>query len=251
MTRLRKFERELDKVENEMEARNDQLPRQTVQATDNSTPADITPQAEISRVAVRLPSFWTDQPAVWFAQAEAQFALAGISSERTKFYYVVSQLEQHCAAELVDVITCPPEKEPYTTLKAELIRHLSPSKEQRISRLLSHEEMGDRKPSQFLTSLRSLAPEVLDSLLYSIWSSRLPHNIRAILAGQPECDLDSAARRADRISEAAPQPSLAIVTTTLPTGGSTQQPAPLPPHQREEPAFTVPARSSQLQRRLP
>jgi hypothetical protein len=37
----------------------------------------------------------------------------------------------------------------------------------------------------------------------------------------------------------------------LPTGGSTQQQAPPPPQQLEEPAFTVPSRSSKLQRRSP
>jgi hypothetical protein len=40
--------------------------------------------AEISRVAVRLPPLWSERPAVWFAQAEAQFTLAGISSAQTQ-----------------------------------------------------------------------------------------------------------------------------------------------------------------------
>jgi hypothetical protein len=37
-------------------------------------------------LAVRLPPFWAERPAVWFAQAEAQFFLAGVSSEKTKFF---------------------------------------------------------------------------------------------------------------------------------------------------------------------
>jgi hypothetical protein len=51
---------------------------------------DETKHEEISRVAVRLPPFWAER----FAQAEAQFSLAGISSERTKFHYVIAQLDQ-------------------------------------------------------------------------------------------------------------------------------------------------------------
>jgi hypothetical protein len=47
-------------------------------------------QAEISRVAVRLPPFWTERPAAGFAQAEAQFHLAGISKKLTKFYHDLS-----------------------------------------------------------------------------------------------------------------------------------------------------------------
>jgi hypothetical protein len=49
--------------------------------------------AEISRVAVRLSPFWAERPAMWFAQAEAQFSLAGVNNEKTKFYYVISQLD--------------------------------------------------------------------------------------------------------------------------------------------------------------
>jgi hypothetical protein len=34
-----------------------------------------------------------EQPAMWFAQDEAQVSLAGISIERRKCYYVISQLD--------------------------------------------------------------------------------------------------------------------------------------------------------------
>jgi hypothetical protein len=51
----------------------------------NTAPALRTVQYQISRVAVRLPPFWAERPAVWFSQAEEQFTLAGISTEQTKF----------------------------------------------------------------------------------------------------------------------------------------------------------------------
>jgi hypothetical protein len=125
-------------------------------------------------VAVRLPPFWPERPALWFAQAEAQFELAGITSERTKYSYVISQLNHRYAAEVEDVITSPPERDQYTTLRAELVRRLSVSRDQRVRQLLMHEEMGDRKPSQFLPHLKSLAPDEPDDFLRSIWSNRLP-----------------------------------------------------------------------------
>jgi hypothetical protein len=183
--------------------------------------ADSSPPAEVSRVAVRLPPFWAERPAVWFAQAEAQIFLAGVNSEKTKFFYVISQLDHRYAAEVEDITTPPPERDPYTTLRTELVRRLSPSREQRIRQILTLEETGDRKPSQFLRHLRSLAPDVPEKYLYTIWSSRLPPNIQTILAGQQECSLDIAARCADRISEVAPRPALASVgpppnNTTLP-----------------------------------
>jgi hypothetical protein len=167
---------------------------------------------EVSRVAVRLPPFWAERPAVWFAQAEAQFFLAGVSSERTKFFHVISQLDHRYAAEVEDIITSPPERDPYTTLRTELVQRLSPSREQRIRQLLTFEEMGDRKPSQFLRRLRGLAPDVPEDFLCTIWSSRVPPNIQSTLAGQQECNLDAAARCADRISEVAPsRRSLALI----------------------------------------
>jgi hypothetical protein len=121
---------------------------------------------------------------MWFAQAKAQFTLAGISSERIKFCHVISQLDHRYAMEVEDIITSPPERDPYTTLRTELVRRLSPSREQRIRHLLTLEEMGDLKPSQFLRHLRSLASDVPDDFLRSIWSSRQPPNVQAILAGQ-------------------------------------------------------------------
>jgi hypothetical protein len=108
---------------------------------------DGTQPAEISRVAVRLPLFWAERPAVWLAQAEAQFSLAGISNERTKFHYVISQLEQRYAAEVEDIITSPPQHDPFSKLRTELLKRLFLSREQRAHRILTLEEMGDRKPS--------------------------------------------------------------------------------------------------------
>jgi hypothetical protein len=121
--------------------------------------------AEISRVAIRLLPFWAERPAVWFAQAEVQFSLAGISSERTKFHYVISQLDQRYAAEVEDIITSPPQQDPYSKLRTKLLKRLFLSRKKRAHRILTLEEMGDRKPSQFLRHLRSLAPDLLDYFL--------------------------------------------------------------------------------------
>jgi len=53
---------------------------------------DSSEGGHIHRPAVRLPPFWPDRPGLWFAQAEAQFVLATVTSERTNFNYVISQL---------------------------------------------------------------------------------------------------------------------------------------------------------------
>jgi hypothetical protein len=155
-------------------------------------------------VAMRFPPFWAERTAVWFAQAEAQYTLVDINSESIKFCHVISQLDHRYATAVENIITSPPERDPYTTLRTELVRRLAPSREQRIRQSLTLQEMGDRKP-------RSLDPDVPDDFLRSIWSSRLSLNIQAFLAGQHVGSLDAAARCAYRISEVAPQPALASV----------------------------------------
>ena len=147
---------------------------------------------------MRLPHLWPDRPAVWLAQAEVLFLLASITCQRTKFNYVVSQLNQQQAAEVEDFITSPPEQEPFDRLKAELLRRLSTSRERGVRQLLSH-EIGDRNPSQFLRHLNSLAPDVPDDILRTIWASRLPPHVQANLAGQTKVRLDSASHLSDRI----------------------------------------------------
>jgi hypothetical protein len=158
--------------------------------------------AEISRVALLLRPFWAERPTVWFTQAEAQFTLAGISNERTKFYHVTSQLDQQYAAEVEDIFTSPPQQDSYTKQKTELVNRLCPPRDQGARQLFTLGEMGDQKPSQFLRHLRSLAPAIPDYLLRIPWTSRLPANIQTTVADMPEVGLDAAALCADRITEA-------------------------------------------------
>lgn len=158
----------------------------------------------VSRLAVRLPPFWPHNPTLWFAQVEASFLCAGISADSTKFALVVSQLDHQYAGEVQDIITSPPAANCYDRLKTELIRRVSTSQEERIRQVLTQEEIGDRKPSQFLRHLRSKvdAGTVPDNLLRTIWSNRLPPSVKAIIASQTDMPLDAVAELADKIQEA-------------------------------------------------
>ncbi|XP_037963794.2 uncharacterized protein LOC119691167 [Plutella xylostella] len=176
-------------------------------------------QPEILRVGVKIPPFWSEEPALWFAQVESQFVLSRITTDDTKFCYLVAQLDHQYAAEVKDVITNPPEKDKYLKLKTELIKRLSASKEKRVKQLLMHEELGDRKPSQFLRHLESLAgPDVPKDFLSTIWSSRLPHNIQTVVASQSELALEKLAELADKVHEIAPSsPQVASTSSAPPT----------------------------------
>jgi hypothetical protein len=65
-----------------------------------------------------------------------------------------------------DIINSPPQQDPYTTLKTELVKGVCPSRDhQRTHQLFTLEKMGDRKPSQFLRHLKSLAQDIPDKYL--------------------------------------------------------------------------------------
>ena len=114
-----------------------------------------------------------------------------------------------------DVITDPPPTGRYDRLKAELIRRLSLSEEQRVRQLLMHEEMGDQRPTQFLRHLRTLAgPSVPSDFLRTLWTNRLPPNIQAIIATQAQVALDDVAQLADKIAEVTPPLYVARVASS-------------------------------------
>lgn len=123
-------------------------------------------------VQIRIPPFWPEKPAIWFAQVEGQFAIMRVTDNATKFYHILATLDRQYAAEVEDILTGPAD---YDRLKSELIKRLSVSRENKVKQLLMHEQLGDRKPSQFLRHLQHLAgPDMPPDFVKTIWTSRLP-----------------------------------------------------------------------------
>lgn len=173
---------------------------------------------EILRVSVRVPPFWPEEPLLWFAQVENQFILSRITTDDTKFGYVVAQLDHQYALEVKDIITQPPATDKYLKLKTELIKRLTVSHQKRVKQLLTHEELGDRKPSQFLRHLSDLAgPNVPSDFLLTLWSSRLPQNIQTVIATQMDLDPDKLGELADKVYEIAPSSPQVASTSSAQT----------------------------------
>ena len=83
---------------------------------------------EINAMAVKLPAFWPSNPRAWFGQAEAQFTLRQVTSEETKYAYVVASLDQQTAARCIAFLERAQSADKYKTLKKQLIRPLNSQK---------------------------------------------------------------------------------------------------------------------------
>lgn len=177
--------------------------------------APISAGTDICRVGIKLPAFWPRDPVVWFTQVESQFSVAGITADSTKYHHVLSQIDQQYAAEVRDIVLNPPDTGKYEKLKTELIKRLTISREREVKQLLTHEDLGDRKPSQFLRHLQNLAgKEVPEDFLKTLWTSRLPSNIQTAIASQTSTSLEALADLADRIQDLVQPPVVASTSFT-------------------------------------
>lgn len=168
--------------------------------------------AENNAVALKLPQFWPNLPAHWFLQVESQFSTRGIVVEKTKYDYVISSLSQDAVASVYDIMadistsagTDHPINDPYTQLKKHLIERHTLSESSRIETLLSGLEMGDKKPSEFFRSMKTLAGTsdvVSDKLILSLWMRRLPALVQAPLKAMPKQEIADQLSMADSIYE--------------------------------------------------
>lgn len=158
--------------------------------------------SDIATVNIKVPPFSPDEPEIWFALLEGQFDNFGITDDHAKYNQVITNIGMQHAKEIKDIIVKPPMTHRYEKIKSELIKRLSASHERKVKQLLTHEELGDRKPSQFLRHLQDLAgPSVPEEFIRTIWSNRLPHSLQTVLASKPSCSLEELADLADRIQE--------------------------------------------------
>ena len=139
---------------------------------------------DIAAVALKLPSFWSADPQVWFAQVESQFFTRKITNQDTKFHHIVACLPPEVAVDIRDLIINKPPDNAYDELKNTLIKRTTASRTKRLQQLLSAEELGDRKPSQLLRRFEQLLDGTSSDhpLIREVFLERLPGNVRQIFA---------------------------------------------------------------------
>ncbi|KAJ8371859.1 hypothetical protein AAFF_G00299540 [Aldrovandia affinis] len=165
-------------------------------------------------VALKLPEFWQEHAAVWFAQAEAQFALRGITQEDTKYFYVVAALNSSTASRVLSLLQDPPEDDKYLALKQLLLETFELSEPERARKLLTLPGLGDSKPSELMDHMLTLLGNHQPCFIFrELFMQQMPSQVRATLAGSPVKDLRALAREADKVlnSSRMPGPALRVV----------------------------------------
>ena len=126
-----------------------------------------------ANIALMLPVFWPYAAEVWFAQADAQFAIRAITVSKTKFYHAVPSLPQDVAAQILDLIHALSAGNPYEVLKDCLTTLYYLNDYQRFEALVSLLLIGDQKPSHRMLALL-LDDYKPDFILPGLFLRRLP-----------------------------------------------------------------------------
>ncbi|GBN32624.1 hypothetical protein AVEN_208148-1 [Araneus ventricosus] len=98
----------------------------------------------VARVSLKAPPYWSQNPKLYFAQIESQFAIAGITKDETKYHHVVAAIETDVIAHISDIILNPPEELKYEALKECLIEQFADSETRRLKLLLQELQLGGR-----------------------------------------------------------------------------------------------------------
>ena len=169
------------------------------QKTNDDSP--ITSTSTVNKVSVKVPPFWNENPQIWFSQVEAQFSNSGITSDSSKFNTVVAAMESKVLAQISDAVINPPAQGKYDNLKSKLLTTFGATENEKIRKLLTGMELGDRRPSQLLQEMRHLGgQQTTEALLENLWMNRLPTQVTAILQASVG-DLNGKAALADKIVE--------------------------------------------------
>lgn len=135
---------------------------------------------------VKLPPYKPNQPELWFDMVERTFRSHRIKEEEDKVFLVSFVLNQQVLSRVRGIMISMPDR-PYEKLKLEIIKHR-----------IEFEEMGAKKPSQFLRHLRRYAISVsFEEIVQDVWFSRLPPNIQSELVNYKNLPLEELAKKAD------------------------------------------------------
>ena len=156
-------------------------------------------------VTAKLPDFYTHNPEGWFINAEAQFALAKITDEKTKFYHAVKTLDPKTSEEIQHFLTeqCQNNDQqatPYTNLKKQLLKVFGKSKTSKMAELLTMHSFNENGAESTLRRMRVLCTD-MDTMLQCKLLSMAPLSTRTAVASQEFETAEDLAQALDKARE--------------------------------------------------
>ena len=181
-----------------------QLAAQGQQAPAVADFQEISP--EVGSVAIRLPSFWTTAPELWFAQVEASFDNQNpkITSDLSKYNHILQALNQDVLMECQQAVNSRGQDR-YENLKAALLKAYGKSAATKGSELLelcaNPGCLGDKRPSSIMSEIRTLSDNSYDSMERAMFLLQLATPVRTALASSKARTNDELVTEADAIQE--------------------------------------------------
>ena len=163
----------------------------------------------VSSVSVKLPTFWINDPELWFLQVESVFATRTppVTRDITKFDHVVTALPTEALNAVFNVIRMPratPDR--YEQLKRALRLTYGKTQAQRHIELIEYaatkEPVLDVKPSNMLMYIKDLIGDSKEAFERAVFLNRLPNSVRSILASSTATSNEALALEANQIMEA-------------------------------------------------
>jgi len=144
-----------------------------------------TDNVSVQAVAIKLPTFYKHNPDGWFINAEAQFALAKITDETTKFHHAVRILDMDTSAEIQQFLTeqCNNATTPYTNLKTKLRKVFGKRKTTKMAELLAMQSFNENGAESTLRRMQVLATD-MDTMLQCKLLSMAPPAARTAVASR-------------------------------------------------------------------
>ena len=158
------------------------------------TPSVIHPGQKI------FQDFNKSYPSLWFTTFELRLDCWGIKSDKIKTDVLLAHLTDDVLLAVQDIISNNPT---YLLLKTKLLQHNEPSMSARVAQLLNPELLGDCKPLEILTLLKTNVArnDISNDMLKELFISRMPEKVRMSLCTMPHVSLDTLAEAADKMKE--------------------------------------------------
>ncbi len=178
------------------------------------------PVAAAATTQVKLCPYDEEEPHIWFRLIEAQFAAAGIRSQKLKYANALASLPKQVLPDILDTLdVCNDSDEPFHHLKNTLLGQFGKSKWQSYFELLRLPmEMPGLKPSALIGKLKHHLPPGVspdNDLFLAMFLVHLPPSMRETVGAGNHTTAAAMVKAADALWDAlgGHDPTVAATTT--------------------------------------